>query len=124
MKLKLIATFCLFALAAAHLAALAAPLVSFAAADCCSGTMCPMHQPVSKDSSDCHHSSDTSDCACWMSAGQAPQSVVIGQQPYMLATAVILNIELPVGAALTDISLSSPTLALEIESPPPRTNLA
>jgi hypothetical protein len=119
-----ITTLCLLAFAAAHVAALATPFVSVAAADCCSGNLCPMQKPASKDSSDCHHSSDASGCACSISAGQVPQSAVIGQQPYVLASGVILGLEHPVEAAPAQISLAAPTTALEIESPPPRTILA
>jgi hypothetical protein len=118
-----IATLCLLALAAAHLAALAAPLVSFAAADCCSRNMCPMQKPASKDSSDCHHSSETSDCACSISAGHMPQTAAIGHQPYVPAAQVVVSFELPLGQSLAEISFFAATTALDIESPPPRTIL-
>jgi hypothetical protein len=118
-----IATLCLFALAAAHLAALAGPLVSFASADCCSGNMCPMQKPASKDSSDCHHASDTSDCACSVSAGHVPQTAAIGHQPYVPAAQAVTSLELPLGLSLTEISFFAPATTLDIESPPPRTIL-
>jgi hypothetical protein len=117
-----IATLCLLAFAAFQLAALALPLLPLAA-DCCSGTMCPMQKPASKDSSDCHHSPGASDCACSMSARNPLQSVAIGQQPYVPAAQVVVSLELPLGQSLAEISFFAATTALDIESPPPRTIL-
>jgi hypothetical protein len=121
---SLSATLCLLALAALQFAVVPGLRLRADAADCCGGTMCPMHRQHSQSSSDCGHSAAKTDCACSMNASQPAQTIAIGQHFFVLTAGAQADSLSKASVVIPSVALDAPSATLAVDSPPPRISLA